>query len=141
MGMLEDFFKQYGDGFYVIFRVIVGMLLFFHGLQKFGAFGDMDVAGFAGMFGLPFFVAWLVAFVELVGGFGILVGLFTRLSALGGAVIMLGAMIIAHFPQGIYPLGNGSEVAFLNLAAFLVLLVWGAGKWSLEKAVMKKEFF
>ncbi|NOZ80135.1 MAG: DoxX family protein [DPANN group archaeon] len=139
--LFEDFFKKYSEGFYVAFRVIIGLLFFFHGMQKFGFIGDANVSGFAGMFGLPYFLAWLIAFAELAGGLGILLGFFTRFNALFGALIMLGALIMVHLPKGWYPLGNGSEVALLNLAAFLVLMVWGAGQLSLEKALLKKEVF
>ncbi len=40
----------------------------------------------------PSILAWAVALTELIGGFLLLVGLFTRLSALGIAGTMLGAM-------------------------------------------------
>lgn len=43
----------------------------------------------------PVILAWAVTLTELVGGFFCLVGLFTRLSALGLAGVMLGAMWLA----------------------------------------------
>ena len=59
----------------------------------------------------------------------------------GGGIVMIVALLFVHFPQGINPLANGGEAALLNLAAFLVMKAYGAGKWSLEKALWKKEMF
>ena len=135
--------KKYQDEFYFGFRVIVGLLLFLHGAQKFGIMGEGSIAGFAAAMSLPVWIAYLVAGVEVLGGAGILTGFFTRLSAFGGAVVMIGAVVLAHIPKSIPELiGQGSaELALLYLAAFLILMQSGARKWSLEKELLKKETF
>jgi putative oxidoreductase len=114
---------------YTVFRIIIGAIFGLHGLQKLGAFGQ-------GMTGLSFFIG----ICELLIGLGILLGFLTRLAALGGVIIMIGALIKAHWPKGFMPLGNG-EPAWLFLAAFLVIFAWGARKWSLDKLFFKKEVF
>ncbi|NQV08566.1 DoxX family protein [Candidatus Woesearchaeota archaeon] len=139
--MFEKLQKNYAEKFYFLFRVVVGLMFALHGAQKFGLIGDGNVAGFAGIFGFPVWIAFLVSFVELVGGLGILFGFFTRLSALGGAIVMLWALATVHFPQGWNPLGNGGELPLLFTVSFLMFMLYGAGKWSLEKALLKKEFF
>lgn len=73
------------------------------------------VAGFAEMFGLPEFIAWLVALGELGAGLGILIGPFVSkqdpkswLTRTSGAVIclvMLGAIFIVKW--------KGFEAGFL----------------------------
>jgi putative oxidoreductase len=135
--------KKYQDQFYFGFRVIIGLLFFLHGASKFGIIGDGNVAGFATAMSLPIWIAYLVAGVELLGGLGILTGFFTRLSAGGGAVVMVGAIVMAHVPKSIPGLiaKGGPEVALLYLAAFLILMQSGSRKWSLEKELLGKEIF
>ncbi len=128
--------KKYGEHLYLVFRVLVGLLFFMHGSGK--------LLGWFGGPGFGFSGPWLMVLagsIEFLAGLGILLGFFTRLSALGGLVVMVGALATVHFPQGYNPLANGGELATLFLAAFLVLLVYGAQKWSLEKQLLKKELF
>lgn len=129
------YFKKNQDQMYFLFRVLVGGMFFMHGAQKllgwFGGPGGVQLATTMGVAGL----------VELVGGLAILLGFFSRLAALGGALVMLGALFTVHFPMSWNPLLNKGEAALLNLAAFLVIMAMGNGKWSLEKNMLKKETF
>jgi putative oxidoreductase len=114
------------DRVLAILRIVIGVFFAGAGISKLGMNGYM--------FG--------VGIVELIAGVLLVVGLFTRLAGLVGGIIMLGALITVHFAGwnfGIF--GNGSEKAFLYLAAFLIFFTKGAGKWSLEKALLKKEVF
>ena len=121
-------------GFYFVFRVLVGLLFFQHGAQKlFGWFGGQSVELMSLM--------GLAGTIEFFGGLAIALGLFTRLAALGSGLIMIGAYVKVHLPMGMIPIVNKGELALLFLACFLVLVVWGAGKLSLEKALWKKELF
>jgi len=133
--------ERCGSVFYMIARVLVGLMFFLHGAQKFGIWGDGNITGLAGALGLPVAVAGALATVELAGGVAILAGAFTRLAALGGGVIVLVAYFMAHFPKGWNPLTNGGELALMYLAAFLVLIVYGGGKYGLENIILKKEIF
>lgn len=117
--------------FYVIFRVFVGLLYFMHGTSKlFGWF-----SGKAPMTGLMMYVG----IFEAMAGLLILLGLWTRLGALIGAVVMIGAWFKAHVPAGWNPFANGGELALLFLAAFILLIVHGSGKFGLEHWMKKKE--
>jgi putative oxidoreductase len=127
--------EKYQASFYVVFRVFVGLLFFQHGAQKLlGWFGAQQSAALFSLMGLA-------GFIELFGGLAIALGLLTRLSALGGIATMIGAYFMVHFPKGWIPIMNKGELALLYFAAFLVLIVYGAGKFSLEKALFKKELF
>ena len=139
MGICEKQFKlnSYKDYLYFVFRVFVGLLFLQHGLQKlFGAFGGVggQPVELLSLFGLA-------GLIEFLGGIAIAVGLFTRLAAFISAIEMLVAYFTVHAPNGLIPLVNQGELALLYFATFLVLMVYGAGKWSLEKAIMKKEAF
>jgi len=79
--------------------------------------------------------------IEFFGGLAIALGLFTRLAALVSAIEMLAAYFIAHVPNGLVPILNQGELALLYFASFLILMVYGARKLSLEKALLKKEMF
>ncbi len=140
--MIGDAIKKLGNAPYGAFRVIIGLVFMLHGAQKYGLMGDgMSVAKFAGFFNLPLALGYAAATIELVGGLCILLGLFTRTAAFFGSINMIVALAIAHFPTGLNPLANGGEPALLYLAAFFVLMVYGAQAWSLEKALFKKDEF
>lgn len=134
---------------YFIFRVLVGFLFFIHGGQKlFGWFGGGGISGTSGFFSsigipAPGFFVWVVALVEFFGGLFILLGLFTSLAALLGAINMLVAYFFVHAKSGgilPYMQRASGEVAALFFIAFLVLIAYGAGRWALEKTIFKKEF-
>jgi len=139
--------KNSADNIYVVFRVLVGLLFFMHGAQKlFGMFGGPGLTGFSGFLasmGFPAagFLGVFVGGIEFFGGLAIVIGLFTRLSALLGALTMAVAYFMAHFPQGYNPLANGGEASILYLVAFLIIFVQGARKFSFEKSVLGREVF
>jgi putative oxidoreductase len=129
MGKFEMFQKHH-DHFYVVFRVLVGVMFMMHGWGKvFG--GSFNIASQLGVAGV----------IELVGGLAILLGFFTRLAALGGALLMLAAYFTVHIGSGFNPLVNGGELALVYFAAFLVLMSHGNKYWSLEQKLLKKEVF
>ncbi|MDP3734508.1 MAG: DoxX family protein [Nanoarchaeota archaeon] len=129
--------EKHKDKLYLILRVVVGFLFLQHGGQKlFGWFG-----GLGGSSAPLLSLMGLAGIIELFGGLMIVLGLFNRLAALLGAIEMLVAYFMVHFPQGWNPMSNGGELALLYFAAFLVILAMGNGKWSLERALLKKEMF
>lgn len=120
------------DGFYFLFRVLVGFLFLQHGMQKLGMLeGAFAVQGFVGFIGL----------CEFAGGLALVIGLWTRLVALLGAILLIGAYTTVHAKLGILPIVNRGELALLYIAAFAVLFANGAGRWSTEKAVLGTEVF
>lgn len=132
--MLNEFMKKYRLYFYFIFRVLAGAMFFLHGAQKlFGWFGGNKFALLSLM--------GIVGAVEFLSGLFIAIGLFTRLAAFSGLVIMISAYLKVHAPQNIFPIMNGGELALLYLAAFLVLIAYGARKFSIERYFLKKEIF
>ena len=137
MGYCTRFNEKYSGSIYVVFRVLVGLLFLQHGGQKlFGWFG-----GLGGSAAPLFSLMGLAGVIEFVGGLALVLGLFTRLVATITATEMLVAFFKAHFPQTWVPVLNQGEPALLFFAAFLVLIIYGSGKWSLEQALFKKETF
>ncbi len=121
------------DGFYVVFRVLIGVVFFLHGAQKMGWMGGQGVP-LAGLMGAA-------ALIEIIGGAALVLGLFVRPVAVITAIEMLVAYFMIHAPGGWNPIANKGEAAVLFFAAFLVLLTQGAKKWSLEHKLWKKEHF
>jgi putative oxidoreductase len=129
MGKLSSLSESKGDWLYLIFRVLVGLLFFLHGWGK--IFGEQPATGI-------FMVAGII---ELIVGAGVFLGFYTKGLALVGAIQMLVAYFKVHIGNGLNPLVNGGELAVLFFVAFLVLVVYGAKKWSLERKLLKKETF
>ena len=131
--MFSKLSYKYGEYFYVVFRIFIGILFFMHGAQKlFGWFSDRGPVALLTLFGIA-------GIIEVVSGIFITLGLFTRVFASITAIEMLVAYFKVHIPQSYIPLLNGGEPALLFFASFLILLAYGAGKWNLGKALFKKE--
>ena len=129
---MKNFFEKNHDTFYSIARIMIGLLFAQHGAQKlFGAFGG-KAAELISLMGV-------VGVIEFTGGLLIALGLFTRLAAFATIIVMIGAYIKAHIPQGLIPIMNKGELALLFLAAFLIIISHGPGKWSLDKVFFKKK--
>lgn len=111
------------DAGQVFLRVILGLTFFIHGVSKFQG-GIGNTAGFFDSLGIPGFMAYIVAIIELIGGIAVILGLGTRIISVLFAVIMAGAIFTAKLPGGF--LGNGQAAGYeldLALLAMSVYLV------------------
>src|SRR5205085_12645539 len=79
-----------------LLRVVVGIVFAVHGGQKLFVFGLNNVAGMFAHFGIPAFLAPVVALVEFVGGLALIFGIGTRVAAALIAIDMLGAIALVH---------------------------------------------
>jgi putative oxidoreductase len=118
----------------VFLRLGVGLVFINHGLMKL----HMGVAGVGGFFhalGIPFPTAFavVVIVVETFGAACVVLGLFTRLWALGMAIEMVVAILFAVLPRGHSP-----ELEGLLLAGALALVVLGDGPLALGALVGRK---
>ena len=130
--ILGNFVESKAEIIYLVSRVIFGALFLLHGLAKFGIPAGEPATD------MLFMVAGAV---EVLAGIGLITGFLTRLSALGGAIVMIGALAMFHLPAGLNPLTNGGELAFLYLGFFITVLAYGSGKFGLEKKFLGKEIF
>ncbi|MCR2805705.1 DoxX family protein [Paenibacillus soyae] len=104
----------------IIMRVVLGILFVFHGIDKF-QMGLNNVEAWFSSIGIPGFLAYVVAYVELLGGIMLILGLFTRYAAGLLIVILIGAIVKAKLSVGL--LGNGQMAGYeLDLAYILILL-------------------
>ena len=126
-------------------RLVLGVIFFAHGAQKmlgwFGGFGFHATMGFFAHLGMPAPVAFLVICTEFFGGLGLIVGLLTRIAALGIGAEMIGAIFLVHLPNGFFmnwtghQKGEGFEYHLLVIAIAATLLLRGAGAFSLDRVL------
>jgi putative oxidoreductase len=119
-----------------ILRVVVGVIFVAHGAQKLFDYGLGNVAANFGKMGIPAasVTGPLVALVEFFGGLGLIGGLLTRLSGLGLAIDMLGAIVFVHLSKGLIgPVGFEFPLALL--AASAMFTITGAGRYSLDHVI------
>jgi putative oxidoreductase len=82
---------------------------------------------------------FLVSWGEFLGGIFLLLGLFTRISALCMIAIQVGAIWMVTYAQGFFARGGGWEYNFVLIAACLAQFVVGGGAWSLDYLVLDSE--
>ena len=112
-----------------ILRIITAFLFMQHGSMKLLGFpqpmGDIPLFSLMGLAGS----------LELVGGFLILIGLFTRPVAFILSGEMAFAYFMAHAPNSFWPALNHGEPAVLFCFIFLYLAAAGGGRWAVDRLI------
>ncbi|WP_339229712.1 DoxX family protein [Oceanobacillus sp. FSL K6-2867] len=103
----------------VILRIVLGITFFIHGLDKFQA-GIGNIAGYFESLGIPGFLAYIVAFIELIGGIALILGIGTKIVSVLIAIIMLGAIFTAKLSLGFLD-GYELDIALLAISIYLIL--------------------
>src|SRR6202171_6200354 len=90
-----------GDWVIAIVRIVLGVVFFAHGAQMaLGWFGGAGLPSTVGVFPEPLRIpaplALLSVAAEFLGGLGLIVGLLSRIAALGIAVVMIVALLAGH---------------------------------------------
>lgn len=124
---------------YLFLRWMTGLILFVAGAGKvmgwFGGFGlDTTVKMFQDHMNMAPFWAYLSSYSEFIGGFLIIIGLFTRVAALALFINMLVATIVSgtkNFFMG------GAAYPCLLMICFLYILAAGPGKLSIDALLWK----
>jgi putative oxidoreductase len=135
-----------GDWVIAIARIVLGVVFFAHGAQMalgwFGGAGlQSTVRAFRENLRIPAPLAMLAVAAEFLGGLGLIVGLLSRVAALGIAVVMMVALVAVHRKFGFFmdwygeKKGHGIEYHVLVLALALIVTIRGAGAFSLDQAL------
>ncbi len=132
----------------LMIRIPLGLIFMAHGSQKlFGAFGGQGLTGtfkaFEEKLGIPPIFTLLAIIAEFGGGFGILSGFLTRLSAAGISAVLLVAIYKIHWMHGFFlnmgsiSRGHGIEYNVALLGMALYLMIAGGGRWCLDRLVFR----
>jgi putative oxidoreductase len=144
--MLTWMIGTYGDWVITIVRVVLGVVFFAHGAQMalgwFGGAGlHSTVRVFREQLRIPAPLAVLAVAAEFLGGLGLIVGLLSRIAALGIAVVMIVALVAVHRKFGFFmnwygeKQGHGIEYHILVLALALAVIIKGAGAFSMDQVL------
>lgn len=117
-----------------LLRIIAALLFMQHGLMKLFAFPGPQP-------GVPSplpMILVVAAWMEVVGGGLLALGLFTRPVAFLLSGEMAVGYFMAHFPKSFYPALNGGDAAVLFCFVFLYLAFAGGGEWSVDAQVRKR---
>jgi putative oxidoreductase len=122
-------------------RIPVGIVFAAHGAQKllgwFGGYGLEGTGQFFASIGLQpgYLMALLAGLAEFLGGLALILGVLVRPAAAALAFAMLIAVFAVHWSKGFFLDKGGYEYALALFAASLSLLISGAGRFSLDRAL------
>jgi putative oxidoreductase len=147
--MLKHLLATEKDPASLVLRIGLGVVMFPHGSQKLlGWFGGYGFTGtihhFTENMGIPYIFALLAILAESFGALGLIVGLGTRIAALGVGATIGVAALMAHGQYGFFmnwfgnQAGEGFEYHLLVVGMALALVISGGGQWSLDRLLSKK---
>ncbi len=118
----------------LILRLAAGLLILsYHGLDKLQNFSNMENSFYSFM-GLGSKTTLIIAiFAEVFCGLFVILGLFTRLAVIPLILMLLVAVFSVKSGMPMMKM----ELDFLYLAPFLVLLLCGPGKISIDAMINK----
>jgi putative oxidoreductase len=133
-------YPDYANVGLLILRLVLGLTMAAHGYNKF--FGGGRIKGTAGWFesiGMKpgVFHARVAATTELSAGLGLAVGLLTPVTVAGFVALMLVAAWTVHRHNGFFIVKEGWEYNLVLAAAAVAVAALGAGKFSLDYALLR----
>jgi len=121
-------------------RIVVGIMFLMHVSGKFKIGADAVAANVLSKNGIEPALMWayVIIFLETVGGVCLIIGLFTRFFAAALAIEMLVALLFVHLPKG-YAAGTGGyEYVLLIGAVCLAIAIRGGGIYSVDRLIGKE---
>jgi len=127
-----------GPASIVLIRIAVGLIFFTQGILKYSN-PNMGVVRFTRIgFPHPSFTAHFVGAFEIVCGVLVLVGLWTRASAVPLLIVITTAIATTKIPelfrpnQGFWFMVSDARTDFAMFCSLLFLISTGGGAWSLD---------
>ena len=136
--------NRFTDPVYCLMRLIVGLMFACHG-------GQLVLGMLGGMPGSNNAFTQTGGWIQLIGGFLIAFGLFTRISAFICSGEMAVAYFMIHVANATTPMAkffpiataspqfsNKGELAVFYCWVFFFMVFYGAGRWSLDAIFRRK---
>jgi len=141
--MLRNLLSTNSDWTLTIIRTLLGIVFFAHGAQKLlGWYGGPGLKEtmrtMHDHLGLPLPLAFAAVATEFFGGVALIVGLLSRIAAVGIGVTMIAAIVMVHGRNGLFMdwfgtrKPHGYEYHLLAIALAFVLIAKGSGAFSLD---------
>jgi putative oxidoreductase len=127
----------------LVVRIPLAVIFIAHGAQKlfgwFGGYGLGGTAQYMDSIGLSpgIVLASLAGGAEFFGGLALLLGLLVRPAAVALAFTMLVAISSVHISKGLFLSNGGFEYGLALLAVTAALVISGAGRFSLDRALAR----
>lgn len=120
-----------------LLRLAVGAVFIDHGWQKLFGMGFAGVTGAFTHMGVPLpgITGPFVALLEFFGGIALILGLLTRLFALGFAIDMLVAILLVKLKSGF----SHYELEFLLCLSSVALLLMAGGDFSVDALLGRRK--
>jgi putative oxidoreductase len=133
-----------GPASILLIRLAVGLIFFTQGILKYTD-PNMGVARFTKIgFPHPYFTAHFVGSFEIVCGIFVLLGLWTRATAVPLLVVITTAIATTKIPelfragQGFWYMVSDARTDFAMLSALLFLVLSGPGRLSLDARMSRR---
>lgn len=121
----------------LLLRIAVGIVFMLHGKQKLFGMGFGGVSGAFTQMGVPMpgVMGPFVALLEFFGGIALILGLLTRVVALGFAIDMLVAILLVQFKNGF----SHYELEFLLCVSSAALVLMGGGEFAVDALLGRRK--
>lgn len=120
----------------LIIRIGVAGMMLVHGFPKMQMLFSGDASQFPGVMGMsPMFSLALAVFAEVVCSILILFGFATRLATIPLIITMIVAVFLIHAADPF----AAQELGLHYLMAYIVLLILGSGKYSLDAVLLQQK--
>ncbi|OZB99135.1 oxidoreductase [Paenibacillus sp. XY044] len=123
-----------------LIRVVLGIIFLAHGISKF-QMGLGNVEQWFSSIGLPGFMAYAAAIIEVAGGILLIIGLLTRIVSAVFLIMMVVAIVTVKLSGGL--LGTDGAAGYeVELSLFLLssyLVVYGPASISVDRLLFKKK--
>lgn len=148
MEIIKNIFQTEGHISGLILRLTLGIVILPHGCQQLlGWFGGNGFTGTMRYYTetekLPWLISLLVILLQSAGALLILSGTGTRLMAFAFLVLFAGMIIQSHLQHGFFmnwsgkQQGEGYEYHILVIGLALLLLIQGAGRYSIDRLIVR----
>ncbi|GFO63366.1 DoxX family protein [Geomonas paludis] len=129
-----------------VLRVGLGLVMFLHGAQNllgwfYGLGFEHAMAVMTTQLGMPKIVGVLIIMTQFCGGIALMLGAYVRIAAAAVILVMLASFGVLNYDNGFLTtwsgkqLSPGVEFQLLALAVAANIMMFGAGRWSVDRAL------